>query len=186
MTRREPLLAVLGALVSAGLLVWAAGAHWATGSGHSTGVAFVVRHASVTGRNVVPLLSAGVLVALAGAIAVPATRGWARLPVGIVVFAVGVATLVQTLARHGEPARRVLHALPAQASAHGNAWIVVAVLGSLLLTATGALIAVRGPGWRSMSGRYDAPASKAEARRSRESSPAGLWDAQDRGEDPTA
>jgi hypothetical protein len=48
-----------------------------------------------------------------------------------------------------------------------------------LLVAAGLLIVVRGRSWASMSSRYDAP-----AQRPREGE-ASLWEALDRGEDPT-
>jgi hypothetical protein len=49
----------------------------------------------------------------------------------------------------------------------------------MLLTAAGLLVVVRGRSWAAMSTRYDAPAE-----RSRHGE-ASLWEALDRGEDPT-
>jgi hypothetical protein len=53
--------------------------------------------------------------------------------------------------------------------------------GGLLVLAAGVIAVVRGRRWAQMGSRYDAPGA---ARLSAEGSPA-LWDALDRGEDPT-
>ncbi|MGW2222707.1 Trp biosynthesis-associated membrane protein [Nonomuraea sp. NPDC001684] len=75
-------------------------------------------------------------------------------------------------------------------------WPVVAGLGALLLLAGGVLAAVRGGRWAGMSSRYDRAADAtderaggrpgavaATARRGHEDRE--LWDALDRGDDPT-
>jgi hypothetical protein len=92
------------------------------------------------------------LVALAGLVGIAATRSWGRVPVGVALAVAGAAAVT---------ARRS-----------------VAVAGAVLLAATGAYVAVRGPRWRGLGARYDAPA---QAR-----TDADVWDALDRGEDPTA
>jgi uncharacterized membrane protein (TIGR02234 family) len=59
-------------------------------------------------------------------------------------------------------------------------WPYVALAGATLLTAAGALAVVRGRGWGAMSARYDAPVGDRPVNES------SLWDALDRGEDPTS
>jgi hypothetical protein len=103
----------------------------------------------------------GGLFALAAVGGVLATRRFGRRLVGVVTVLVGVLVVVT-----------------------GGAWSVVT--GGLLLVLAGAGTAWRATRWPSMSGRYDAGAAAASAagvdpaRRSHD-----LWDALDRGEDPT-
>ncbi|NUP60893.1 MAG: Trp biosynthesis-associated membrane protein, partial [Nonomuraea sp.] len=64
------------------------------------------------------------------------------------------------------------------------AWPVVAGLGAVLLLAGGVFAALRGRGWAGMSARYDrGGAGEAPSRRVHEDRE--LWDALDRGDDPT-
>ena len=103
----------------------------------------------------------GGLFALAAVGGVLATRSLGRRLVGVVTVLVGVLVVVA-----------------------GEAWSVVT--GGVLLVLAGAGTAWRATRWPSMSGRYDAGARAAAAaganptRRSHD-----LWDALDRGEDPT-
>jgi hypothetical protein len=101
--------------------------------------------------------SALALVALAGAAAVLAARGWMRRLVGVVLFVTGVAAVVLGVA--------------------APAW--AAVLGGVAVAVGGVWVVGRGPGWSRLSERYvrDSPPSDA---------PHALWDALDRGEDPTS
>lgn len=56
---------------------------------------------------------------------------------------------------------------------------VLAVGGGAILCATGVLVALRGPRWSALGARYDAPSE-------RPVTDTDLWDALDRGDDPTA
>lgn len=69
-------------------------------------------------------------VALAGVVAIAATRRVTRALVGVALAAAGVAALGAN------------------------------VLGGAVLAATGALVAVRGPRWPALGSRYDAPAKR--------------------------
>ncbi len=103
----------------------------------------------------------GGLFALAAVGGVVATRGLGRRLVGVVTALVGVLVV-----------------------ATGEAWSVAT--GGTLLVLAGAATAWRATRWPSLSGRYDAGAGGTAragsnpARRSHD-----LWDALDRGEDPT-
>jgi uncharacterized membrane protein (TIGR02234 family) len=63
------------------------------------------------------------------------------------------------------------------------------MFGGLVLLAAGALTVVRGRHWPGMSSRYETPAARASREtasvREQSTTPKGLWDALDRGEDPT-
>ena len=117
-----------------------------------------------TGSALQPWLPALALVAFAGAGALLATRGGARLAVGGLIALCGAAAV----------------GTAAVAAAGSNGWPLVAIGGGLLVLAAGVAAVVRGVRWPSMGARYD---------RSRPVPPSasgpGLWDALDRGEDPT-
>lgn len=101
------------------------------------------------------------LVAGAGAAAALAARGWLRRAVGVVLLVMGLVAVVR--------------------SAGGPAWWGVA--GGVVTAAAGCWVAVRGPRWARWSGRYERPGGGTDGG----DVPArALWDALDRGEDPTA
>lgn len=180
--RRESTGCFLAALIAALILFVAAGAQWASGSGRRVAAdSFVLVHAATSGRSVAPLVAVAGLVALAAAAAVPATRGIGRRLAGVVVVAAGLAALVQSLA--ADPQGRLAGRLPQPAATYGSVWPFVAAAGAALLVATGVLLAARGPGWSSLSARYEAPAVR---RTAAPKGDAALWDALDEGHDPTA
>ncbi|MGH3743402.1 MAG: Trp biosynthesis-associated membrane protein, partial [Mycobacteriales bacterium] len=113
-SRREAVGAVLLALLAAVLLFVASGAHWAHGTGRRpAGTSFVTVHASVTGHTVAGVVEAVALLALAAAVAVPATRGRGRVVAGLLVLAGGVAGVVGSVASRGDARTHVRNALPA-------------------------------------------------------------------------
>ena len=144
----------------------------------------------LAGRTIDAAPTALALVALAGVVAVLATKGtWRRL-VGLVVALSGAALVWRSLG-----GLTVLSAGQARAllpEARGDAgtvsdvtvtasWPVLsAVCGALVLVA-GALVAWRGAGWAGMSARYEAPSAEEQSARAN----ASLWQAIDRGDDPT-
>lgn len=178
--RRELLVAVVLDLAGALLVVLAASRPWIT---------YVVpaaaplpsRSGSLPG-SAVTSVQPFAFVGLAGVAALVATRSWGRLVVGALVALAGVAVVVFAVRALAEPQ-------PA-AAAHGvfapelqtTLWPVVAVAGGLLLVLAGLLVVVRGRRWASMSSRYDAPSGSPARPASQE---AALWEALDRGEDPT-
>ncbi|PZS24710.1 MAG: hypothetical protein DLM58_23990 [Pseudonocardiales bacterium] len=141
------------------------------------------------------------LVALAGVIAVLATRGVARRGIGAMLALAGallgwrsvsglagvssarVRSLVQ--AKHsgvGVDATNVVHV-----TVHPQ-WPVFSAACGLLVVAAGLLIAARGHRWGSMSRRYEAPTGAASAEdvtSARARADASMWTALDRGADPT-
>ena len=104
-----------------------------------------------------PVARGGGLFALAAIGGILATRNLGRRLVGVVTALIGGVTI-----------------------AAASSWSVT--IGGMLLGVAGVVTTWRAARWPSMSARYDAPASTAAnpTRRSHD-----LWDALDKGEDPT-
>lgn len=148
----------------------------------------------VSGRAVDGAPTALALVALAGVVAVLATRGIARRIVGGVLAVAGVALIwraavsasavsadrARSLVRSHHPAVDTSGLVP-QVNTH-VAWAVLTIVCGVVVSASGALIAWRGNRWQVMSVRYETPqAHQADPAKTA----ATLWTALDRGEDPT-
>ena len=170
--------ALLGCLLSGFLILVAGGREWAR-------VAYPDRPRAVTGATLAGSLTVWGLVALAGVVAVAATRRLGRIPVGGALLASGVTVAALSVDAIRDVHVRVLEdavirRIPASPTAvELTTWPYVAVAAGVLLALTGLLVAVRGPRWAGLSTRYDAPAD-------RPATDADLWSAMDRGEDPTA
>lgn len=186
--RREPLLAALLCLVGAFLVLVAVGREWALVGVLGTGL-LPDRELAVRGSDLVPGVRALGLVALAGVVAIPATRQWGRIVVGLVLAVVGAGVVAAVYGVVGD----LLSAAQGSAvvrDAGGTAgestrrtlWPYACGLGGLTITAAGLFVAARGRRWAALGRRYEAPAARAVL-------PAGerdLWEALDRGDDPTA
>ena len=157
---------------------------------------------SVSGRTVDAAITALAVVALAGVVALLATRGLARRLVGVVVFVAGAAMVWRAVIAFGAVSTQRAHALvlahhpgaplgtrAPQVSASAT-WPVVTSACAVLILVAGALVAWRGARWASLSSRYDRQPSDDGA----DSDPAALsaraaatmWNALDRGHDPTS
>jgi hypothetical protein len=166
--RRELTAAVLANAAGAGLAVWAASRTWV--------VEVVARAAPQpplvtphSGGSLTPLLPALALVALAAAGGLLATRGVARLAVGAVAGLAGIAVAVEAVDTANATAGVSL------------IWPVLCGLGAVLTVAASVLTLARGRRWPAMGARYERVASAAHA----QSSAAAMWDAIERGHDPT-
>ena len=216
--RRELGLAVALCLLGASLVLVAAGRVWTRVEVFASALA-PARTAGATGAEVVPGLGALGLVALAGVVALAATRRAGRTAVGLVLLGVGAVVMATALRADG-----ALAAFTNAAQGGGQVsdvvlttgWPLVAALGGALVVAAGLLVATRGRHWAALSQKYE-PASGPDPRtpdpqtpdsQAREpqtpdsqtaepQSPAAqsqqqavaerhLWEALDRGEDPTA
>jgi uncharacterized membrane protein (TIGR02234 family) len=157
---------------------------------------------ALRGRDLDAAPTALALVALAGAVAVVATRGWVRRAVGVLVALAGSAAVERSIAagaplgrgraldlvRQHHPARTFDPSVAPHVSASWAPAAVSAVAAALVALA-GLAVALRGASWPVLSARYerasgparlqasDAPALRAQT---------ALWNALDRGEDPTA
>jgi hypothetical protein len=103
-----------------------------------------------------PGATALALVAGAGAAAVLAAQGWTRRLVGGLLTVLGGAAVALGVTTPSWPA----------------------TAGGLLVVVGGGWVVWRGPRWTRMSARYDRQTAVTD-------SPHALWDALDRGEDPT-
>jgi uncharacterized membrane protein (TIGR02234 family) len=148
----------------------------------------------VSGRTVDAAPTALGLVALAGVVAVLATRGRPRRLVGAVLALAGLGLVWRAAASAGAissaHARRLIADRHSAADvarvvphvATHSAWPALTVVCGVFVALSGALIAWRGHRWQVMSARYEAPTDP-DARRAKAATT--LWTALDRGEDPT-
>ncbi|RJL24686.1 TIGR02234 family membrane protein [Bailinhaonella thermotolerans] len=147
---------------------------------------------ALTGDDLAGLVTPAAVVALAGLVALLATRGVARRGVGALIALAGVGAAVSTfrgmsedaaerVVRDGSPLARLAQV---EAVSH-TAWPYLSLAGAALLLAGGLFAIVRAGSWPGMSARYDRPGSGG-GERSRRTAEGSLWDAIDRGADPTA
>lgn len=192
--RRGSLLAalLLGGL-GAAIVLLAAGETWATGSAPAARSLLPV---TVSGKDVTGLPDALALVGLAALFAVFAVRGAGRILVCALLALSGAGTVWAAVT--GATDTAALNAAAAKASGltgttvqhvGHTAWPWIALLGGLMLLASGLLAVLRSHSWPAMSSRYERDGST-RVRRPRTAPdpehPAELWKALDRGEDPTA
>lgn len=185
--RREVTVAVVLCLLGAGLVLIAVGRTWVAVNVLG-GALTVDRTVRLTGRMLLPGIGALGLVGLAGVVALAATRRWGRLAVGVLLLATGAGLSALVLTAD----LRALALTSVGRSGSGltgapttTLWPYVSVVGGMLLAAAGALVALRGRRWATLSQRYDAPAVRAQERPDGPHLERTLWDALDRGEDPT-
>ncbi len=178
--RRELAAAVLACVVGALLALFAATRVWVE-QVHVQSAPLPPLHLRHTGTSEVPWLSALALVALAGAGALLAARGGLRTVLGAVVVLAGLGVL----AGGGYGMASVAHVR--------MYWPLACVLAGLLICVAGVLAVARGRTWPAMGARYErpgpvAPLSPAEDQVQRigpSPSDVAMWDALDRGEDPS-
>lgn len=205
--RQELTLALLGSAAGAGLIFLAASQSWAQVT-IPREPPLGALHVKGTGKAFEPLLTGVALVGLAGIVGIIAAKKWGRVIVGAVLAASGVAAVISAASHLAEPSRSDVTNLLADRRSVGIAldiaptsevhviWPIVAVVGAILLVATGIYTMIRGRRWPGMSSRYSAPrksggestAGTAQHERtgaSRPATPTAMWNALDRGDDPT-
>jgi hypothetical protein len=159
---------IVAGLVAAGLALFAATRTWLVEPGLRPAPLPPLPVAR-TGGALVPALTASAVVGLAAVLALLATRGRARLAVAAVVVAAGAGITASALYGFF-------------AYAEVNAWPIAAAAGGLGLLAVGVHALRRSPGWPAMGTRYERAAATDD---DEPRDAAGLWDAIDRGQDPT-
>ncbi|MBB2941564.1 putative membrane protein (TIGR02234 family) [Actinoplanes lutulentus] len=180
-SRRTHLLSVVACLAGAGLTLYAVTRVWSVQVEHRTGLSDL--RTEQTGAESQPWLIGLALVALAGTGALLATRGRVRRGLGVLLTLIGAGIVAgAALARLGLDA--------GDAGASAAIWPFLCVLGGAAVAVGGVLAARHGHLWSAMSSRYErstAPQVSPEKAQVPES-PAdtrALWDALDRGDDPT-
>lgn len=183
------LLAVLGA----GLLLVALGRTWAEAEGVS-GLTIGTLVDRVSGQDLARGAQACAYAGLAAGVALVALRGWGRVAVGVLLIGVAVGALAdlgplltssglteraqEALSRCDETGCSAQGTMPPRLSA----WPWVASAGAALVLVAGGLTVLRGRRWSGLGSSYDAPGAAPEA----PVTDKAVWDALDRGDDPTA
>jgi hypothetical protein len=168
--RRGLVTAVLLCAAGSVLALVAAGRTWA--------VAVTARPAPLpdlivehSGGDLRPWLPALAWLALAGAAALPATRGAVRRLVGGLLVTAAAAIVVGA---------------GTAATVGGAGWPALAAAGGLAVAAAGGLAGRQSPRWPAMGARFERTArSGRDTPDPRQAAPEHLWNALDRGEDPT-
>ena len=183
---RELRIAVLLSLVGSTLVVLAASRPWGAAV-VDQGSRLPVRSLQVSGEQLAPGLRALGLVGLAGVVGLLATRRWGRAAVGAVVLACGLGIVYLAL-EYGSGTAVVDH-LPPDVGIHQvtkvttTGWPLTAWFGGALVALAGGLVLWRGRRWATLSAAYQTPAARAPEPATTDKA---VWDALDRGEDPTS
>ncbi|OIV35605.1 hypothetical protein BIV57_20730 [Mangrovactinospora gilvigrisea] len=180
--------ALLLAVVGPALVLIGGGQPWA--HARATNQFGVIVHVAASGKEVNAAATALALVGLAAVVAVLATRRIGRLVVGAIMAlsGAGIAVVAAMGASDTSALRDAASKAgynPTLSAVTHSAWPWLTLLGGVLLLAGGVLTVARGRTWPGMSRKYDAPTGAAK-RVTAASTPADIWKALDRGEDPTA
>jgi uncharacterized membrane protein (TIGR02234 family) len=150
---------------------------------------------NLSGRVVDSAPTALALVALAGVVAILATRALARRVVGGLVALAGaglvwrsasaLAAISTSRARALVSAKQPRVSVTSAVATHVTTqpvWGALSIASGVVVIVAGVVVAVRGGRWSGMSTRYEAPDPQREQARAQ----ASMWTALERGEDPTA
>lgn len=178
--RRSELLTALGLCILGSVIaLLAASADWLVGGDDQLGVP-VVR---LAGGDVQPSVPALAWASLVGALAVVATRSRGRVVIGCVLALSGLGVVASGIlwAVTGSSDLVVDGTVVGQGDrVVGWAWLAAAA--GALVAASGVITAVRGRGWSGLGSSYEAPGGRPTA----PVTDKAVWDALDRGDDPTA
>jgi hypothetical protein len=179
--RRELTLAVALCLLGSALVLFAAGRPWVewkdVESLTTSGV-----HLTLSGRHIRPAAAALGWVGAAGAVAVIATRGLGRVAVGVLVALAGAAIVLVDLDWLAGTTTAAIDGLRIEGPHKVLVWPILSALGGAGVLASGLLVAVRGRSWSGLGSSYEPPGGEPEPPVTEK----GVWDALDRGDDPTA
>jgi uncharacterized membrane protein (TIGR02234 family) len=185
-------LALLLAVLGSGVLLVALGRTWAEAEGVS-GLTIGTLVDRVSGQDLARGAQACAYASLAAGVALIALRGWGRVVIGVLLVGVAVGALVdlaplltssgltdraqEVLSRCDDTGCSAQGTLPPRASG----WPWVASAGALLVLLAGGLTVWRGRAWAGLGSSYDAPGAAPEPAVTDKA----VWDALDRGDDPT-
>lgn len=185
--RRELALAAGGCAIAGAAVLFASGRRWVryavAGGGQVS--------AGPTGHDVAAGATALGLVMLAAVVALPATRGWVRRAVGLLVAAAGTGTIglaTYVIASPGDAAGSrfvgVSSFLPSPAvKVQASGWPWVDVCAGAVALVAGLFALLHSRQWPAMGRRYES--GKARAGTSTGSTETSMWDRLDQGDDPT-
>jgi uncharacterized membrane protein (TIGR02234 family) len=178
--------------VAGAVVLTSIGRDWATVQAGGSGEPLVL--ATLTGRQLLPVVAGAGVLMLAGVAGVAATRSFGRVCCALLVALAGLVA-IGSAGRFGWTAAAAATAAGAAelgvapTAASTNWWWLVTAFGGLLAVVAGAITARRGSRWPAMGSRYERESasgtSGASASPSRSRTPAQAWDALDRGVDPT-
>jgi uncharacterized membrane protein (TIGR02234 family) len=181
--RRELRTAVLLCLLGSGLVLLAVRQTWASYP-TSGGLTIDDVRDDIHGTAVAGLAQALSLVGIAGVVAIAATKRRGRVVVGTLVALAGLFVVVDVV---DLLARGLGHRLATAAQQQHDTqptwfWPVLTLVGGVVMTAGGAVVAARGRRWAALSSAYQVPAAQQDDPPATDK---GTWDALDRGHDPT-
>jgi uncharacterized membrane protein (TIGR02234 family) len=186
-------LAVLLGVVGAGVLLLSLGRTWVEVVS-DPGLTITATRDALTGGDLASGALACAYVGLASVAALVATRAWGRVAVGAVVVAAAVGALVDVLPLafgDGLTQRAFEHIARCDETGCSSdrvvdpsfsGWPWLACAGAVVLLLGGALTVARGRAWKGLGSSYDAPGARVEE----PVTDKGVWEALDRGDDPTA
>lgn len=156
--------ALLLCLVGSGLALLSASRTW-TSRVIDHGSALPLEHINKSGLDLEPGLRPLALVGLVSVVALVALRKWGRAAVALIASGCGAVIMGASL-QHSP-----------------GVWPLLSALGGAMLVEGGAWTLARGHRWGGLSDAYRTPAARAEQAPVTDKA---VWDALDRGEDPTA
>lgn len=185
MTRRRAYGLTLALLVVAGVaLLFAATRPWVYATTDAQGLPGV--EVVVSGGTAVPVISGVGLLLLAGIAGVIATGKVVRVMVGVILLVASALALEASVSfglERGQSATDIATAAAGVVtSATATGWWWLAALGAALGVIAGAMTVAFGNAWPSLGSRYQREPVAAAA----PTTSAQMWDAMDRGEDPTS
>ena len=179
--RRELSAAGLLCLLGATLVLVGAGRAW-TSLDVPAGPLAEAREVGSSGAELVPGVRALGLAGLAGVVALAATRRAGRVVVGVVLLLVGAGVVAAVVLPDLTAA--TLRVQGAEGRVTTGPWPWATAAGGLLMAAAGVLTVLRGRSWPALGQRYETPAAL-ERTPTQAVTERSLWEALDRGEDPT-